>query len=507
MARLHENQGKTILANHGIPIPRGGTATTPDEAREIAVSIGAPVVIKAQVWVTSRAARKLIYFADTPDQAEEAAQTLLGQQVSNFIVNTVLVEEKIDIARELYLGLIVDDRRRCPVIILSGGGSGVEEIAAAHPDKIAQHPVNIRDGLYDFEARDLARRGGFSGKQLLGLSEIMLKFYAAAREYEARSAEINPLVITTDGKFVAADCRFTIDDYAVFRHPDLGIEIAREMDRPPTPLERIAWGVEKDDYRGTFYFLQLETEFSESDRVVGFHGNGGGGSMMNMDSLTAQGFKVANFVDTSGNPPASKVYRAARIILSQPRVDAYYFGGSGVASQEQFHSARGLVKAFVDTQLNVPAVIRIGGNAEEQAIAILERANGAFPAPVEAYGRDDTPEFCAERLSELVDQFHPAENVTPHQISLPSEPYTFETVTGGTITFDHARCRDCASKICIHTCVPKILSLEGNVPVLNISRDDAKRGGCIECLACEVECYFEGNRGGVITLPIAGLDA
>src|SRR5690606_15763067 len=231
-------------------------------------------------------------------------------------VDTVLVEERLPVEREFYLGLIVDDRERRPVVILSSvGGSGIEEIAREHPDRVASLPVDIRKGLQDFEARDLARRLGIQGKLLLALSNLMVKFYDVARSYDARSAEINPLALTTDGKLVALDCRITVDDYAVFRHPDLGIEIAREMDRPPTELERIAWNVEKNDYRGTFYFLQLESEFRPEDRVVGFHGSGGGGSMMNMDALLARGFKIANFVDTSGNPPASKVYRAARIIL------------------------------------------------------------------------------------------------------------------------------------------------------------------------------------------------
>src|SRR5690606_31777802 len=113
---------------------------------------------------------------------------------------------------------------------------------------------------------------------------------------------------------------------------------------------------------------------------------------------------------------------------------------SGVASQEQYHSARGLVKAFIDTQLNVPAVIRIGGNSEEEAIAILERANGAFPAPIEAFGRDDSPDACAERLHELIDSYEPLENPALPQRPPAQEPYQFETVTGGTITFDHAIC-------------------------------------------------------------------
>jgi succinyl-CoA synthetase beta subunit len=507
MTRLHEHQGKQILAASGILIPRGSVAHTAEQARAVAVEIGGPVIIKAQAWVTSRAAKQLVHFADQSDEVEAIAAQLLSQQVGNFAIEAVLVEEKVQVEREMYLGLIVDDSARSPVIIFSSvGGSGIEEIAAREPGRVARFPVDIQTGLREFEARDLARQAGIDGPLLLKLALVMVSFYRAARTYEARSAEINPLALTADGKLLALDCRFTVDDYAVYRHPDLGIEVAREFDHPPTPLEKIAWQVEKDDYRGTFYFIQMEKGFHKADSVIGFHGNGGGGSMMNMDALAARGFRFANFVDTSGNPPASKVYRAARIILSQPGIDGYYAGGSGVASQEQYHSARGLVKAFMDVQLNIPAVIRIGGNAEDQAIEILHRANGAFPAPVEAYGRNDSPDFCAERLQSLIESYIPLDEIPVRDTFSPQDPYSFETVTGGTVTYDHARCRDCASKICIETCAPKILSLDGDVPVLNISHEAARRGGCTECLACEVECYFLGNRGGRITLPIQGLE-
>lgn len=507
MARLHEYQGKAILKRYGIAVPSGGVAATPEEAYVLAAEIGAPVVVKAQSWVTGRAGKHAIHFADNPEQAAEAARATLGMQIGNFAVEQVLVEQRVAIAREFYLGMIIDDSARAPVLILSGvGGTGIEDIAREHPDKLARHRVDIRAGVRDFDARELARRVGLSGEVMQKLTPVIVKFYEAARAYEARSAEINPLVLTADGQVMAVDCRFTVDDYAVFRHPDLNIAIAREFDRPPTLLEQIAWNVEKGDYRGTFYFIQMTTDFEKGDRVIGFHGAGGGGSMMNMDALLSRGFRVANFVDTSGNPPASKVYRAARIILSQQGIDGYYAGGSGVASQEQYHSARGLVKAFMDEPLNVPAVIRIGGNAEEQAIEILQRANGEFPAPVEAYGRDASPDFCTERLQALVESYVPAENPVPRLYPEPEKPYTFDTITGGTITYDHAVCLHCETKACVQTCVPQILSVVDDVPVLNITREAAKKGGCIECLACEVECYFHGRGGGRIVLPIPGLD-
>jgi succinyl-CoA synthetase beta subunit len=508
MARLHEYQGKFILREFNIPTPPGGPARSPEEARKLAQEIGTSVVIKSQVWITGRASLGAIRFAEIPAEAEKVAADLLGKQVKGFAVDTVLVEKKLDIEREFYAGVIIDDKAKAPVIIFSTkGGSGIEQIAQEHPEAVRQLTIDIQRGLAEHEARNLVRHVGIHGDLQSAFGSLLSQLYRCARQYDARSAEINPLVLTTDGQLVAADCRLTIDDYAVYRHPQLKIDVAREFDRPPTELERIAWEVEKNDYRGTFYFIQMEQQFQRGDGVIGFHGAGGGGSMMSMDALMARNYRLANYVDTSGNPPASKVYRAARIILAQKGLDGYFASGSGVASQEQFHSARGLVKAFMEVPLMVPAVIRLGGNAEERAIAILERAREYIPAPLEAYGKDDTPDFCAERLHALIQDFEaPPEQPTGWRYPDPIEPYPFDTVTGGQVILDHSVCRDCEKKVCVEACVPKILILQDNVPILKISPQEASKGGCTECLACEVECFFEGNRGGRVILPIAGLE-
>ena len=151
------------------------------------------------------------------------------------------------------------------------------------------------------------------------LTSFLINLWEIGKKYETRSFEINPLVVTTDGKIMAADCRMTIDDYAVFRHPELGIRIAREFDHEPTNLDLIAYDVENGDYRGTFYFIQLEQDLTDKTGFVGFHGAGGGGSMMSMNALTSQELRPANFCDTSGNPPASKVYKAAKNNISSKR--------------------------------------------------------------------------------------------------------------------------------------------------------------------------------------------
>ncbi len=508
MARLHEYRGKTLLAQRGVSIPRGRAASTPDQAREIAAEIGGPVVVKIQAWVTGRAGLGGIHFAEMPDEAAQAAADMLGMQVGGFTVEKVMVEEKLPIEQEFYAGVIVSDRERAAVVMFSSvGGTGIEEIARQHPDSVASAVVDIEHGLRDYQARNLVRRTGIHGRLQRNLAGLLVKLYGVTRAWEARTAEINPLVLTTDGKLVAADCRVTVDDYAVFRHKDLEVTFARELDRPPTPLERIAYAVEEGDYRGTFYFIQMTEDFQKGEGVIGFHGAGGGGSMMSMDAVINEGFRIANFVDTSGNPPASKVYRAARIILNQGPIDGYFGSGSGVASQEQFHSARGLVKAFLEEPLMVPAVIRLGGNAEDRAVEILERVNGHVPAPVEGYKKDDTPQFCAQRLRVLVEGYTPpAEKPEGRKKPVAQRPYTFETVTGGAVTLDHAVCAICESKVCVKECVPQILTLnEEGCPVLNITLEEAQKGRCIECLACDVACYLYGAGGGYMELPIPGL--
>jgi ferredoxin-like protein FixX len=228
---------------------------------------------------------------------------------------------------------------------------------------------------------------------------------------------------------------------------------------------------------------------------------------MSMDALLGQGFKVANYCDTSGNPSASKVYRAAKIILSQENIDGYFASGSGVASQEQFHSARGLVKAFREANLSIPAVIRIGGNSEELAMEILHAYTKDLPGKVEAYGRDTSAAFCAQRLRELVGQWDYKGRGSFKEIRVKPDPssYRFDTLTG-TVYIRHEECDTCTEKPCVSSCAAGILKLDGGKPILAIAPEEAKRGRCTECLACELACEFHGNKAIFIDLPIPGLD-
>src|SRR6266404_3221922 len=283
MARLHEYQGKAILAANGFKIPRGRAVSTADDAIAVAKELAAEkkaaeVVIKIQTWITGRAGIGGVAFAKKPADVRGHAARMLSMKVGQIPVEAVLVEEKIDIDREFFLSFAIDDAARAPVIIFAAGGvTGIEERAAS----TRRIPCDVNRGPSDSAVDEAVASCGLSANDAKQLNESIRKLFGAARSVEARSLEINPLVVTKSGEFVAADCRITIDDYAVGRHPELGIEIAREFDHPPTALEQVAYAVEQNDHRGTFYFAQLATAAPKgSNGLVGFHGAGGGGSMM-----------------------------------------------------------------------------------------------------------------------------------------------------------------------------------------------------------------------------------
>jgi succinyl-CoA synthetase beta subunit len=504
MARLHEYQGKAILAANGLKIPRGRAVSNPDDAVIAAKELGGQVVTKIQAWTTGRAGIGGVAFAKRPADVRGHAARMLSMKVGQFPVETVLVEEKIDIEREFFLSLAIDDAARAPVIIFAvGGGTGIEERAAS----TRKIPCDVKTGPLDAALNEAVASCNLSKDQAPELAESIRKLFAAARSVEARALEINPLVLTKNGEFVAADCRITIDDYAVARHPELKIEIAREFDHPPTELERIAYAVEQNDHRGTFYFAQLASSApKESKGLAGFHGAGGGGSMMSMDAIVNAGFTIANFTDTSGNPSASKVYRAARIILAQPDLVGYFGSGSGVASQEQYWSAYGLAKGFWELNLDIPAVIRLGGNTEDRAVDILARMSKLLNARIEGYRKTDTPAFIAARFAELVAEskgkkWKPRSPRTPKFIKNDT-PTKFE-VKGGRVWIDNSVWPKIRTAVETHS-GGLIVDREGKPTTAIPSEEFANKDS--ELVACDVECRLAGIDGFYLELDIPGLD-
>jgi len=419
MARLYEYQGKEVLSKIGIPVPKGRSAESPSEAKKIAEEIGKPCVVKAQVWATGRFKAGGIKFAKSPAEAEEAAKALLGAEIKGLKVEKVLIEEQLEVEREFYVGVIVSNSHKIkgPVLIFSSeGGSSIEEVSARNPERIGSLNVDYLTGVGMKEAEALMSQVSFDGKPAskdlkAALSQAVVKVYKAFKDYDARSLEVNPLILTKGNVILAADCHVTIDDNSVFRHPELGIALPRDMERPPTALEKKAWKIEEGDYRGTGYFSQMTTKV-EGGGWLGFHGIGGGGAMLGASAFVARGFKIANYADTSGDPPASKIYSVIRCILEQP-VDGYVLMGACLANQEQWHHAHALVKVFKEEakkRPGFPVIMLIGGNKEKETHEIIKEGFKNLPLRWELYGREyiyDT-DFIANRVEALVKEYQKA---------------------------------------------------------------------------------------------------
>lgn len=408
MARLHEHEGKELFKIAKMPIPQGGVAKTPEEARRIAEQIGKPVVIKVQIWAGGRGKAGGVKFAETPEEAEKIAANLLGATIKGLLVEKVLVEEKLSIEMEYYAGIIVNAQAdaRCPVVMFSTeGGMDIESVP---DDKIALMNVDVLRGFKIYDALNLANKLKVPSKYIGQVAKLMIGLYDTFKNYGARLIEINPMVITKDGKVLAGDCRISIDDSAVIRHPELGIEVAREASTPPTELDKIAWWVEEKDLRGTAYFAEMNNELAgEVFGTIGYHGMGGGGAMLGVDGLNRQGLRVADFADTSGNPPASKVYRAAKLVFSQKGIDGYMLGGFMAANQEQWHHAHGVVKALREELPNYPGfpvLLLLAGNKEKESLEILREGTKDLNARIRIYGGErvyDTVGLAAE-MKEMV---------------------------------------------------------------------------------------------------------
>jgi succinyl-CoA synthetase beta subunit len=409
MARLYEYQGKELLRGEGIPVPDGGVAACPREAGDIARRIGRPVAVKVQIWAGGRGKAGGVRFAEDPAEAESVAGELLGTRVMGFEVRKLLVEEKLEIEREFYVGLVVDSSRevRAPVMIFScHGGVEIEDVPEG---KLAKVVVDILLGLRPFHALNLARKAGVPRHLLEAVADFNSRLYRVFRKWDCRTIEVNPLALTKGGGLVAADCRAAVDDSSVYRHPELGIRVARESSCEPTDFDEIAYSIEEGDLRGTGYVAQMSQDL-DAIATVAYHGIGGGGAILGVDALNKAGLRVANYADTSGNPPASKVYRVVKLILSQPGIHGYCLGGFVMANQEQWHHAHGIVKALreeLPRRPGFPVVLVLCGNKEREALDILREGLADLPNPVEIYGREHVYDtgFIAHRMRALVEDY------------------------------------------------------------------------------------------------------
>jgi len=357
---LREYQAKELFARYGLPVLPGQVAGTPEEARDIAASIGGPVVVKAQVLVGGRGKAGGIKLARDPEEAFARAREILALTIKGLPVRSVLVAQAAEIARELYLAIVLDRSRKLPLVMFSSeGGVDIEEVARVSPEKIVRRHVPL-EGLRAYRARALFQPVLGRGALVSQAADVLLKLWRVYSEGDCQLAEINPLAVTPEGRVLALDAKVILDDNAEFRHREW------EHWRDPgeeTPGERLA--------------REKGLSYVKLDGDIGCVVNGAGLAMATMDLVKHYGGEPANFLDIGGSSSPEKVTAALKIITGDgrdrggaPRVRAILFNIFGGITRCD-DVANGIVQSLAESPLSVPLVIRLTGTNEEAARRIL----------------------------------------------------------------------------------------------------------------------------------------
>ena len=358
--KLYEHEAKTIIATYGVQTPRGETAKTGLQAQEITANLGKPVAIKAQVLVAGRGKEGGVKFADNPGEAKAVADRLFGTKVKGETVIELLVEEKVAIQRELYFGLTLDRLCRCFVAIASDvGGVDIEQVAEQHPQKIFKTPINSQLGFRRFHATQIAKKMGYAGDQMLVLATLLEKLYRASVDYDAELVEVNPLVETIEGRFVAVDARIILDDNGLFRHENFRRKRLEEQ---------------KELSAKEFESLRSGLEYVKLDGDIGVIGNGAGLVMSTLDMVNLYGGKPANFLDIGGGAPYERIGAALELVLSDSQVKVLFvniLGGITLCDEV----ARGIINTGEKLKIPKPLVVRLVGANEEEGKRILSEAH------------------------------------------------------------------------------------------------------------------------------------
>ncbi|MEJ2720931.1 MAG: ADP-forming succinate--CoA ligase subunit beta [bacterium] len=352
--KIHEYQAKELFRAGGIPVPRGEVVTTPEAAYEVAKKYGTTVVVKAQVLVGGRGKAGGVKLAKTPDEAKKFAGEILGMDLKGLIVDKVLVTDAVDIATEIYVGVIMDRAAQKPVIMASAaGGVEIEVVARENPELIHKSHVDPRYGVLPYQSRAIAGALHDDFKVVRQIATIIGQLYDVFEKTDASLAEINPLVVTHDGKVLAIDAKINVDDNALYRQT--AIEEMRDLSAEDP---------------GEVQARKADLSFVKLDGNVGCVVNGAGLAMATMDLVKTYGGEPANFLDIGGSSNPEKVVTALNIILSDPKVKSIFiniFGGITRCDDV----ATGLVEAFKKMDLKHPVVVRLTGTNEKEAKEIL----------------------------------------------------------------------------------------------------------------------------------------
>ena len=406
MAKLFEHQGKELLRLAGIRIPQGRVAGSLHDAEEIVKQMGGPVVLKVLALHTGRGKLGGIRLVHSAADAQAQAAELFSLGLAGEPVDKILIEEKISGSTEFFAGITLDDRTKGPIMMVSPqGGVDIEALAQRDPEAVGQVEIDYLRGLDAGQVSGVLTDLSFPPASIAPFADALISLWRVFKKYEMTSLEVNPFFYSAKLGMVAGDCKAAVDDYAVFRLPDIQamIDIPRDFGHAPTKLERQAWLVEKDDFRGTFYFNQLVPKVTEKG-FIGYHGGGGGGSMAGLDKMARLGLKPASYVDTSGNPPGSKVYRAVKLILSIPGIQGYLCFSDAVANQDLTVTARGIIKAVKELRPAFPCIVRLVGSRAEEAQRLCREAAQRWGLNLEYYADEKTTAWCIERMKGLIEK-------------------------------------------------------------------------------------------------------
>jgi succinyl-CoA synthetase beta subunit len=361
--KLFEHEAKDIFRAFKMPTPPGGVARTPEEAKSRAIEVGKPVAIKAQVLTGKRGKAGGVKFADTPEQAEKYAKEILAMKINDLPVEAVLIEEKLNIQQEIYAGITVDRNERKYIVIGSAaGGMSIEELAEKNPEKIIKMHVDPDIGFQAYEAREMAIAMGFRGKQINQLGGFFLTLWNIVNAYDVELTEINPLILTVDGRFLAADARLNIDDNSLYRHKDFIQKIKRE---PIEQNERERLATEHD------------MAYVELDGNIACICNGAGLTMATLDAVSLYGGRASTFLDLGGGADAERVERGIQIAMMYPNVKAILVNVMGGITRCD-EVAKGILSARKEGDIKVPLVIRMVGTNEKEGQEILNKAGIPF---------------------------------------------------------------------------------------------------------------------------------
>lgn len=363
--KIHEYQAKELFASYGIPVPAQALITKPEEIEAAIDAVDAPLrVVKAQIHAGGRGKAGGVKLAKSREEAVEKASAMLGAKLvtkqsgpEGKVVHKVLITQGLDIEKEYYLSITVDNEHSCLVIIASGaGGTEIEEMAVSHPELIVKMPVALENGLRDYQAREVARRIGIPAENGKEFMQILSKMFALFTEKNCSLVEINPLILTDEHKLVALDAKITFDDNGLVRHPEL-LPLRDPMEEDPMEVKATEAGL----------------NYVALDGDIGCLVNGAGLAMATMDIIHKFGGDPANFLDVGGSASTEKVTAAFEILLSNPKVHAIMVNIFGGIMKCDI-IAQGIVEAAKAVQIRVPLVVRLEGTNAQQGKEIIRQS-------------------------------------------------------------------------------------------------------------------------------------